>query len=193
MTTHKLDRTGQAPLEFEGERIKECVNRVRGGGHAESRWHELTLYRCDDDTLIAHCIYQTQWVPSEADTHEVIEAPDEEELINELRAYNPCEGFVGRPEHDEVQRRTNGPKNDMVRRSLRQRWEKLISEACEVLGYSEKRRSAGRPALSSEPLVQVGIKIPQDLKVEIDRDRGETGVSEWIRAAIEAYLARDRG
>jgi hypothetical protein len=193
METHKLSRTGQAPLEFEGSLLQELTTRRMGGGYAEQRWHEVGLYRCDDGAVLAHVRYGTQWIPGEAPTSEVFEAAQPEALLDELRAVNPCVGFVGRPERHESERTNNAPKNELVRKSLRDRWLALLSEVASALEITERRRGPGRPALSSEPLVQVGIKIPQDLKEEIDRDRGKTTMSEWLRAAAEAYLAREKG
>lgn len=193
MNTYELSRTGQAALEITGELLNEFSTRVRGGGLGESRWHEVTLYRCDDGNLIAHVRYRTQWLPGEQPTDQVIESATAEDLIDELRSVNPSAHFVGRPERYESERATNAPKNSQVTDSLRKRFEAIISEAAEVIGYKEVRRSRGRPGLSDGPLVQVGIKMPQDLKAEIDRDRGEVGLSEWLRAAAEHYLARERG
>lgn len=188
----QLQRTGQAPLEFEGQLLSELTTRIMGGGLAESRWHEVDLYRTDYGAYIAHVVYGTQWIPAETPTSEVIECAEASALIDELRAVNPSEGFVGRPERGEAERATNAPKNSMVTSSLRKRWEALISEAAEALGVVEVRRGPGRPSLDGEPLVQIGIKVPQSLREEVDRDRGETGISEYVRSAIEHYLARDR-
>lgn len=60
------------------------------------------------------------------------------------------------------------------------------------MAWSDPRKT-GRPRLYDEPLQQVMLELPADLKVAVDQEaaRGETTRREWIETAIRQRLERD--
>ncbi len=60
MTTFTLPRTGDRPLQFDGEQIAEADSR-QPQGPCNNRWYELALYRTDGGKYVIAIGYRTQW------------------------------------------------------------------------------------------------------------------------------------
>lgn len=60
MTTFTLPRTGDRPLQFDGEQIAETDSR-QTQGPCQTRWYELALYRTDGGKYVIAIGYRTQW------------------------------------------------------------------------------------------------------------------------------------
>jgi hypothetical protein len=185
MTEHILHQTGQEPIAIDGE----CIWADSTKTHNTTRWFELSLYRCEngDRTLyLAHVEYRSQWeaeAPGHDEVYESVHAPD---VLDCLKGYNPCQHARLRPENDESQKRTNGPRNEDTRRQLRRQWEGLVSGAAKALGVV---RRVGRPSTMGEDAKTTGVKMSAGLVSEIEAalGKGET-FSEWVRDACEQKL-----
>ena len=60
MSTFTLPRTGDRPLQFDGELIAETDSRQQQGP-CQNRWYELALYRTDGGKHVVAIGYRTQW------------------------------------------------------------------------------------------------------------------------------------
>lgn len=60
MTTFTLPRTGDRPLQFDGERIASTDSR-QPQGPCNNRWYELGLYRTASNKYVVAIGYRTQW------------------------------------------------------------------------------------------------------------------------------------
>jgi hypothetical protein len=58
--TMKIERTGQRPLEFEGEQLAEVSTRNHAGKE-RNRWHEITVWKTKSGKFVAAVSYHTQW------------------------------------------------------------------------------------------------------------------------------------
>ena len=120
METYFLERTGDRPLEFEGEIIAESDSRSVSGQDA-NRWHELTLYRTVSGKLILSITYCSQW-QGEME-HHLVEETTEEDIAGILKCYDPCEFISGFPPYPQFQ-----DKQARIEKDLRLRYEKAVSE-----------------------------------------------------------------
>ena len=130
----KLKRTGQLPLAFVGEEIK----RVSGkwvAGKDQNRYHEITLYRTETSKRYVLAItYHTQW-QGEEDQHDVlILGPEQSQMVQVLRDYDPVPGHVGYPKSEHFRDR-----QEQLESSLRRRFASLVSEILEDVERAEER------------------------------------------------------
>jgi hypothetical protein len=56
----KVQRTGQRPLEFEGQKIASASSRNHAGKE-RNRWHEITVWKTASGKFVAAVSYLTQW------------------------------------------------------------------------------------------------------------------------------------
>ena len=59
-TMNRIERTGQRPLEFEGEQLAEASTRNHAGKE-RNRWHELAVWKAASGKFVAGVSYHTQW------------------------------------------------------------------------------------------------------------------------------------
>ena len=57
---NKIERTGQRPIEFEGEQLAEVSTRNHAGKE-RNRWHELAVWKTASGKFVAVVAYHTQW------------------------------------------------------------------------------------------------------------------------------------
>jgi len=95
MQTYTLRRTGEAPLEFEGE-LLALANSRQPEGLRNNRWHELALYRSESGYYLVEVVYRTQW-QGELDHHQVAVCVDAGGVPNVLQRWDPCRHVDGYP------------------------------------------------------------------------------------------------
>lgn len=91
---HKLPRTGNAPLAFDGDLIAESKGRFFEGCE-QNRGHNLSLYRTEGGQYVIAIHYWTQW-QGEGDHHEAL-VVDRDSVAEELQVYDPCAHVQGFP------------------------------------------------------------------------------------------------
>jgi hypothetical protein len=129
MSTIHLLRTGDAPLEFDGDKIAGVSGRLFRGKE-RNRWHELYLYRAGEK-LVLSINYRTQW-EGEAEADEVHVCVDDEDLLTILRGFDPAERVQGYPPHEAF-----AAKQSRLIEDLRATCENLISDLLEEAGIVE--------------------------------------------------------
>jgi hypothetical protein len=92
MTTHRIPRTANQPVVFEGE----LVAHVSGAKKNVARWHELALYCQDNGLLILHIAFRSNW-EKEAPVNIVSTHTDLDEVVFHLRGYDPSDDPRGWP------------------------------------------------------------------------------------------------
>ena len=55
---HKIDRSGNVPLSFDGELISECIGRLRLN-RSHNRYHDLAIYRTGEGRYIVAIQFKT--------------------------------------------------------------------------------------------------------------------------------------
>ena len=122
MKTITLERTGNRPLQFEGEEIAHSDTQWSHGKDA-SRWHELTLYREKNGRYFLHIVYKTRW-KGELENHTVEECGDGERLAEYLQyEYDPTGFLVGYPHGQQFEE-----KQARLVRDITARYQHAVSE-----------------------------------------------------------------
>ncbi len=130
----RLKRTGQLPLVFTGELIKEADGKwVAGKDH--NRWHEIKLYQTEQSKQFVLAVtFHSQW-QGEDDYHDVlILGTDQQRVINVLRDYDPVPDYIGFPRSDHFSARQAALEAD-----LRRRFASLVSEILDGVEGAEER------------------------------------------------------
>jgi hypothetical protein len=113
-----MSRSGDRPLEFEGELLVEASS----GGNDVNRWHELSLYQTSDGSYVLRVGYRTRW-EGEADADLALLCRSIDEVAEQLRMTDPLEHLLGYPP---------GPAYDAKRarleRDMRMRWDLAVSQ-----------------------------------------------------------------
>jgi hypothetical protein len=122
MQTLTLPRTGDVPLQFEGEHLAGVSTQTGPGGQDRNRWFEIDLYRTEAGTYVLAISYMTLW-QGEHITSRTILCESTEEVRNELRLYNPLQDVNGYPPGDAYQQ-----KQERLERMLRLDWANAIKE-----------------------------------------------------------------
>ena len=122
-------RTGDAPLEFDGEILADVGGKLFRGKE-RNRWHEFTLYRAGDK-LVLSIRYRTQW-EGEAEWAEVHICASNDEVLAVLRGFDPAEKLQGYPPHEAF-----AAKQARLIEDLRATCENLISDLMEAANIVE--------------------------------------------------------
>ena len=104
MAEIRLQRTGDAPLRFDGELVGDSDGQ-RQAGRDRNRWHDLAVYRLKDGQYVVAIAYRTQW-QGELDHHEAAVVSTAKDIVEVLREYDPCGhlgGFPAGPQYAERQ------------------------------------------------------------------------------------------
>ena len=118
--TITLDRTGQAPLRFEGELLAESDGRI-AAGRDHNRWHAIRIFRTAGGAYVVAVGYRTQWRGElDHDWVEAREAPAD--LADALRYYDPEGHVLGYPPGEQY-----AEKQAWLRADLRTRYEHQVS------------------------------------------------------------------
>jgi hypothetical protein len=107
----KLERTGDRPLQFEGELVKQVDTR----GHDHSRWHELALYEAQNGKLVLVINYKTQW-EKENSNYMALVMTDINEVSHEINKYDPCEFMMDMPTGPQFDQKYGRIRNELIRR-----------------------------------------------------------------------------
>lgn len=122
--SHRLKRSGQAPLAFQGELLAEADGQMVSGKD-QNRWHEVSVYRTEGGKYVAAVAYRTRWQGElDRDFAEVV--GQAEAVAAVLREYSPTEYVQGYPAGDAYAER-----QARLFRDLRQRYDALVTEVLE--------------------------------------------------------------
>jgi len=129
----KLDRTGESPLIFTGEKIAESTGKWHAGAE-QTRWHSLAVYRTESGTLIAAAAYHTNW-QGEADWSYASTAsgPDALDMLFREALEISLSRSIGYPPADAY-----AEKQMRMLQSLRDRYEGQISEVLAGDEFAER-------------------------------------------------------
>lgn len=95
MAVIKLERSGNAPLKFEGALIAESSGRWQFS-HEHNRWHDLAVYRTAKGQYVAHIRYNTQW-QGEAHYAQADIVADAQAAVEYFKSYDPLSRVAGFP------------------------------------------------------------------------------------------------
>ena len=115
-----LNRTGDRPLEFEGELISRADTRIVAGKE-HNRWHELAIYRIDSGQLVAFVGYRTKW-KGEVDRDDIHICKGPAEALEFFRFADTLIGFLGYPPGEQFKE-----KQARTERELTQRYDAAVS------------------------------------------------------------------
>lgn len=89
-----LERTGDAPLTFEGELIAESDGKF-AAGKEQNRWHDIRLYKTAGGNYVLAVEFHTQWQGELPFFFATQTSP--EGIVEELRMFDPCSPVMGFP------------------------------------------------------------------------------------------------
>lgn len=116
MDKHKLPRTGQLPLAFEGEELKHASGKWVNGKD-KNRWHELTLYRTRGGEHVLHIHFHTMW-QGEINDDAVHRLTDRAEVVGAVMDHPPTQGLKGYPEGKHFHERQRKLEEDITARYM---------------------------------------------------------------------------
>lgn len=130
----KLKRTGQLPLVFRGELLKEADGKWVNGKD-QNRWHKIALYQTEQSKRFVLAIsYRTQWQGEENQDDVLILGPEQQQMIDVLRDYDPVPTHVGFPKAEHFRDRQRD-----LEEGLRRRFASLVTEILEDVEGAEER------------------------------------------------------
>lgn len=125
-----VPRTGDSPLAFQGEVIREVDGR-NNAGQEQNRWHDLAVYRTRSGKYVLAISYFSRW-QGESDHHEAIVCDTAEAVRSELKAYSPCQHVIGYPAGEAYTEKQSRLLTDITRR-----YGALVSELLESAEFTE--------------------------------------------------------
>lgn len=166
----QLTPTGQAPVEFEGEKL--CEHSSQGfQGPSQNRWYVIRVYQpTDRDDLVLEIEYRTQWQGEKGRT-DVFLAPSKRVLYRHLQDYDPMKGVPLRPPGVSGAKR----KNEVVRVAITQAWEELVSEVCATIGITG------------------GLDGLEQVQAPVDDSSAEEAFQQGFQAGKQAILEQLQG
>jgi len=130
----KVKRSGQLPLTFEGELIRE-ENGWQWYGKEQSRYHVVSLYRTNKSKqYILHIRFVTRWRGEPALEEAHLLGPEKGAMIEFFRNYDPVPRDVGYPHGDHYEE-----KQGRLERDIRNRFAALVAELLEDVEGAEER------------------------------------------------------
>jgi hypothetical protein len=157
----RLNRTGDAPLRFDGEEVASSDGQ-RQGGRDRNRWHDLAVYRVADDRYVVAIAYRTQW-QGELDHHAAVIVATAAEVAQVLRDHDPCGHLAGYPAGPQY-----ADRQVALARDVRSRYETQVSDVLDADEF----------AVGIEPLTNdrmVGQIVPSDTGPDSDGDCPKCG------------------
>lgn len=118
----KVNRTGNRPLQFEGETLATGSSSTHSGA-TSSRWHEVQLYQTNSGQYVCSIGYRTQW-QGESEYDEAESFAEIDGVVSMLRGYDPTQYLIGYPPGN----LTYDQKQDRIKKELRIKWEELVAE-----------------------------------------------------------------
>ena len=119
-----IQRTGDRPLEIDASTLATATTRAP---RADTRWHDLTVYRTAAGAYVAAVTYRSRW-EGEVDHHAAEVCADSAAVADWLRAYDPTAYLLGLPPGDHYRERA-----ERMQRELRLRYEAAVSEVLAAL------------------------------------------------------------
>lgn len=177
MERYTLSRTGQAPLVFRGEKIA-CVYGLWHDGIHWSRYHNVAVYRTEDDQYVISIQYRRlggdDLLEEPPYDHAVMGPGNSDSLADEFRRYEPL-GRLLRPPSDEDSNYLRLRYQEQVRTLLR-----LI----------QRVQDGERPPLY-EPVVIEWGEIDDEVREAYASAGAGEGISghEWLRRSEEETMA----
>jgi hypothetical protein len=133
MERFKLERTGDLPLSFEGERVAQSKGKWHSGKD-QNRWHDLAIYRTKGGRYLLQITYQTQW-QGESDHSQIIDCGDDvTSAVVELKAHDPASHVEGYPPGEQYSDRQR-----MLVEGLTRRYNDQITELFREIPEAEER------------------------------------------------------
>jgi hypothetical protein len=130
----KLKRTGELPLVFTGELLKEADG-IGLKGKSDRRWHVIRLYRTAQSRRYVLAIeYHTQQQGESEDYQALVLGPDKQHLIAALRSFSPIPDGIGYPRAEQFAKR-----QCELEEGLRRRFQVLVSEILDGIEGAEER------------------------------------------------------
>jgi hypothetical protein len=98
VSSHILQRTGNASLKFDGELIAESKPETGSGKKARDskRWHEFAIYRTTAGKLVLAITYRAEW-QGEHSHYSAEVFPDVPSVVAAIRKYDPISHVRGYP------------------------------------------------------------------------------------------------
>ena len=126
MPHFKLKRTGQDPLEFDGTVIGVSLGHEGPKGGLRTRWHNIMVYRTEDDDYIVRIAYHHRL--DYGRTHYHVECTDQAGVAAMLDAYQPGDR-LGPPLDDPAVERRRRASLASISVSYRAQVEEVLAEA----------------------------------------------------------------
>lgn len=127
-----LPRTGLPDLVFDGELIGEAGQRPDTKPDWKVRWHELALYKTDSDKYVGYLRFCTEH-DRETPQRIAIVAPSQDQLVNQLADYDPCEWLDPYPDHPKWQK-----KRERRAAALQDQFDEVCNQAYAEAGFVER-------------------------------------------------------
>lgn len=124
---HTLPRTGNRPLEFEGEPLAEASSHSHDGA-TSARWHELAIYRTGGGKYVVAIGYRTRW-QGEHNHDEVLVEDTAEGAAEIIRSTVPTTHLIGYPLGEQY-----AEKQARIERAICAAYEAAASEVLAALG-----------------------------------------------------------
>lgn len=133
METHVLQRSGMAPLRFEGELVAESSSKHHEGP-LQSRWHTLAVYRTAGGNYVASVRYRSCWQGEmDRDYAEVFADPEAVRRFFEVD-HDPLAYYLGGPRTtDELSAR-----DDRIRQAIKFGYQMSVTEILAEEAFHEK-------------------------------------------------------
>ena len=137
MTTFKLQRTGDAPLVFDGELLAEDIGRdpdyipegrPKRSERPPDRWHNIAVYRTSSGAFVVSVSYRSTWRAEPSNDSAVAWRPGGS-VRKYLRSIDPCEHVVGYPPDERY-----AEKQRRLRADITARYDAQVSRILETLG-----------------------------------------------------------
>lgn len=98
MTKITINRTGNAPLAFDGELLAEATSHPGDAtnNHLRNRWHDLAVYRTAGGRYVAVVTYRTRW-QGEIEHTAAADLDTPADVATWFRAYSPTDHVTGYP------------------------------------------------------------------------------------------------
>ncbi len=129
---NKIERTGQRPLEFEGDKLAEATTKNHAGKE-RNRWHEITIWKTKSGKYVAAIAYKTRW-EGEADYDDAVVFDSTDQVSTLLEEYIfPNVGTIGFPASP-----TYTERQGRLMSELEQAFRHAAGQVIGQLGVSEK-------------------------------------------------------
>lgn len=127
MTMLRFHRSGDRPLEFEGEILAAVNTSSTTRNEPAGRWYECQIARTSGGQYAVEVCYHTQWQDTEDDVDFSFWG-DETEVLCWLQSFDPTAPVLGYPPGQQFQAR-----QQRLHDVIRARWTTALTELLAVL------------------------------------------------------------